>query len=166
MTMTDIIRDISEQFGYEKMVVPIMCAVGVSTFVEFVDPYVSEFVFNDFRFAAFLAILVMLDTVTGVWKAIKLKKVSSKGFGSVITKVLVYGIFAIVLHILETFSDKDVVKFAFDWIGTAGYVAMLVRESISVIENLGAIQSDLIPSWILKKLKDFDDDGKFDGSNG
>lgn len=162
--MTDIIRDISEQFGYDKMVVPILCAIGVSSFVEFADPYISEFVFSDLRFAVFLSILIALDTITGLWKAIKLKKVSSKGFGSVITKVLVYSIFAIVLHVLETFSDKDVVKVAFDWIGTTGYVAMIVRESISVIENLGAIQANLIPTWILRKLKDFDDDGKFDGS--
>src|SRR5574343_1730459 len=115
MTMTDIIRDISEQFGYEKMVVPIMCAVGVSTFVEFVDPYMSEFVFNDFRFAAFLAILVMLDTVTGVWKAIKLKKVSSKGFGSVITKVLVYIIFVLLPPISAVFPDKALVRSATNW---------------------------------------------------
>lgn len=164
MTMTDIIRDISEQFGYDKIVVPILCAIGVSSFIEFADPYISEFVFSDFRFAVFLAILIALDTITGLWKAIKLRKVSSKGFGSVITKVLVYSIFAIVLHVLEAFSDKDVVKVAFDWIGTTGYVAMIVRESISVIENLGAIQANLIPTWILRKLKDFDDDGKFDGS--
>jgi phage-related holin len=159
--MTDIITDLTEQFGAEKMKVPVFIAMCVSCFIEFANPIATKYLFQDVEFAIFLACLVALDTFTGVWKAFKLKKISSKGFGSVITKVLVYGIFAIVLHALEAFSDKEMVKIAFDWIGTFGYAAMMVREAISVIENLGAIQADLIPSWILKKLKDFDDDGKF-----
>jgi hypothetical protein len=41
------------------------------------------------------------------------------------------------------------------------YAALLVRESISIIENIGAIKPDLLPKWILKRLKSFDDKGQF-----
>ena len=161
MTLSDLIKDAVDQFGPEKMRMPVIVALCISCVYEVASPVINKYIFNDIEFAVFLAGLITLDTLTGVWKAYKLNRVSSKRFGAVITKVLVYGIFSIVIHALESFSDKDMVKSAFDWLGSFGYAAMMVREAISVIENLGAIQKGLIPSWILNKLKDFDEDGKF-----
>jgi len=97
-------------------------------------------------------------------KAWKRGTVSSQGFTGVMLKVFVYGAFVIVLHGLESFSEKAAVQMAFDWVGTLGYAAVLVREAISIIENLGAIKKGLIPEWILAKLKDFDEDGNINGN--
>jgi len=32
---------------------------------------------------------------------------------------------------------------------------------VSIVENIGAIKPDLLPKWILKRLKSFDDKGQF-----
>lgn len=122
----------------------------------------EKYIFNDWEFIGFLIVLIALDTITGVWKHYKLNTVSSQGFGRFMVKVIVYGIFLIVVHVLGNFSDKPLVEEIFSWVDTLCYGAIVVRESISIIENLGAIQPGLIPVWVLKKLKQFDNEGKFE----
>jgi hypothetical protein len=36
-----------------------------------------------------------------------------------------------------------------------------VREGISIVEKIGALKPNLLPVWILKRLKHFDENGKF-----
>jgi hypothetical protein len=38
----------------------------------------------------------------------------------------------------------------------------MVRESISILENIGSIRPELIPQWVLKKLKQYDRTGRFE----
>ena len=156
MKVIDIYRGIAEQIEPLKFKLPILGAVILTPIIEFFGKYV----FADWEFLILLSVLVCLDTITGFVKAWKRGVVSSSGFTGVIIKVFVYGVFVCVLHALQSFSDKELVIATFDWVGTLGYAAVVVRESISVIENLGAIKPDLIPSWVLKRLKDFDEDGK------
>jgi len=158
--MNDISQGIAEQFSVPKFKLPMIVAAMMLPFLEFF----KEFIFNDWKFLAFMAVLIVLDTITGVVKAWKRGTVSSQGFTGVMLKVFVYGAFVIVLHVLESFSDKAAIQVAFDWVGTLGYAAVLVREAISIIENLGAIKKGLIPEWILAKLKDFDEDGNINGN--
>ncbi len=145
-----------EQVEPVKFKLPILGALIIAPAIDVFGKYV----FADWEFLIFLSVLVLLDTVTGFVKAWVRGKVSSQGFTGVILKGFVYGVFVVIIHILQTFSDKPLVIAAFDWIGTLGYAAVIVREAISIIENLGAIKPGLIPSWILKRLKDFDEDGK------
>jgi toxin secretion/phage lysis holin len=139
-----------------KFKIPVIGAIIATPAIEFFGKYV----FADWEFLIFLTIVVVLDTVTGVVKAWKKGNVSSEGFTGVILKVFVYSVFVILIHVMQSFSHKPLVIATFDWIGTFGYAAVIVREVISVIENLGAIQKGLIPEWILKRLKDFDKDGQ------
>jgi toxin secretion/phage lysis holin len=155
MRMSDFAHGLAEQISPLKFKAALIAAVFIAPILE----AFGKFVFDDWQFLIFLAVMVSLDTVTGVVKAWKRGEVSSNGFTGVILKVFVYGVFVIVLHVLSSFSDKDLVRAAFDWVGTFGYAAVIVRESISIIENLGAIKSGLIPAWILKRLKDFDENG-------
>lgn len=153
--MNYVTNAISEQFTVAKFKLPMLCAALLLPVFDFF----KEYIFNDWKFLVFLTVLIVADTVAGVVKAWKMGVVSSQGFTGVMLKVFVYGTFVIVLHVLGHFSDKPAVTVAFDWVGTLGYAAVLVRESISIIENLGAIKPGLIPAWILAKLKDFDDTG-------
>lgn len=156
MKMTDISQGIAEQFSVPKFKLPMIAAAIMLPFLEFF----KEFIFNDWKFLVFLAVFIVVDTATGVAKAWKRGKVSSEGFTGVLIKVFVYSAFVIVLHGLESFSDKAAIQMTFDWVGSLGYAAVLVREAISIIENIGAIKTGVIPPWILKRLKDFDEDGK------
>jgi len=160
MKMNELITNLQEQFTFAKFKLPMLAAAILAPCLEFF----KEFIFNDWKFMAFMAVFIVLDTITGVVKAWKRGTVSSQGFTGVMIKVFVYGAFVIVLHGLESFSEKAAVQMAFDWVGTLGYAAVLVREAISIIENLGAIKKGLIPEWILAKLKDFDQDGNVNGN--
>ena len=157
MKVHDIYLQTAEQLTTDKWQLPMLAAVITMPITELF----SRFIFSDWEFLTFLVILVALDTLTGVVKAWKFARISSAGFTGVILKTFVYAVFVIVLHVLESFSEKEFVKTAFDWIGTLGYSAVIVRESISIIENLGVIYPTAIPKWILAKLKSFDDTGKF-----
>jgi toxin secretion/phage lysis holin len=156
MKVIDLYRGLIEQIEPVKFKLPMIGAIIIAPIIEFFGKYV----FADWEFLILLSVLVFLDTITGFVKAWKRGTVSSSGFTGVILKGFVYGVFVCVLHALQSFSDKELVIATFDWVGTLGYAAVVVRESISVIENLGAIKHDLIPSWVLKRLKDFDEDGK------
>ena len=37
----------------------------------------------------------------------------------------------------------------------------MVREAISIVENIGEIKPDLLPAWVLSRLKKFDESGQF-----
>lgn len=47
----------------------------------------------------------------------------------------------------------------FDWFRTFICTALLVREGISIVENLNKIKPGLIPKIITKYLKEFDEKG-------
>jgi toxin secretion/phage lysis holin len=156
MKLIQLWTGLIEQVEPAKFKLPLLGALIIAPVIDVFGKYV----FADWEFLIFLSVMVFLDTFTGFVKAWIKGTVSSSGFTGVILKGFVYGVFVIIIHILQCFSNKPLVIAAFDWVGTLGYAAVIVREAISIIENLGAIKPNLIPSWILKRLKDFDKDGK------
>lgn len=102
-----------------------------------------------------VVVLLMIDTVLGMWKHWKLKTLSSNGFSKLFGKVIIYWAF---------FKMADVVARVqmLGWTGDFMVSALLIREAISITENMAILRPELIPSWILKRLKDFDEDGKVD----
>jgi hypothetical protein len=103
--------------------------------------------------------LVLLDTITGFWKHLKLKRLSSEGWGKFVVKVIIYWMFIKLV-------DKLIVADILEFVGDLMLSGLIVREAISVIENMGVIYPGIIPAWILKKLKDFEDDGEFNSTTG
>ena len=121
----------------------------------------NTYIFNDWSFLVYLVIMIMIDTILGVWKAFKYGNLSSARFGGLVIKSVLYAIFLVVIHNLTNFSTNDVTKSIFMWVEELCYAALLVREAISIIENIGAIKPDFLPVWILKRLKSFDEKGQF-----
>lgn len=97
--------------------------------------------------------LVIIDTFLGVWKHWKLKSLSSEGWAKFTTKIIIYWLFIKVV-------DKVTVVTYIDWTGDLLLSGLLVREAISIIEKMGVIYPNIIPPWILKRLKTFDKTGK------
>jgi len=102
-----------------------------------------------------VVVLLLIDTVLGVWKHWQMKTLSSNGFGKLFGKVIIYWAF---------FKMADIVARVqmLGWTGDFMVSALLIREAISITENMAILRPELIPSWILKRLKDFDEDGKVD----
>ena len=126
----------------------------------FLKAVVEKYLFSDWQFLYFLLVIIFLDTALGVWKNLKTKTLSSRGFAGFFEKITLYAVFLIVTHVLVSFKIADSQLPVFAWIDDVFYSAIIVREIISVIENIGAIKPDLIPAWILAYLKKFDTSGK------
>ena len=123
--------------------------------------FVNKYIFNDWEYAVYLGIAMAVDTVLGFCKHYKNKSLSSSACGKILYKMISYGSILIIVHILTHFTvDSEQIKF-FSWMETIAYAALLVKEGISVMENVGAINPRFVPTVILKRLKDFDETGKF-----
>ena len=127
--------------------------------------FFEKFFFNDWEYLQFLIILIAGDTVLGFYKHYKRGTISNKAWGQVLEKFITYGSVLIVIHILSHFTVDGQMVTGFHWIKSLGYSALIVKEAISILENLGGINNKLIPAWILKRLKDFDKTGKINDSN-
>jgi phage-related holin len=119
----------------------------------------AKYIFDSWEFAAFLAVAICVDTITGVWAAYKRNNIASNTFGKVFTKIILYALFLVVLHGLANFNDDPISKTVFSWLNSAGYAAVIGREALSIVENIGKIKPDLIPRWIGRKLKSYNEDG-------
>lgn len=117
---------------------------------------IEKYLYKDWSFLIWLFILIGIDTTTGIWKAYKKKEISSKSFGQVITKTIIYGIFLIVIHALQNYTINNVSNTIFDWVASIAMGTLIVREAISIFENLASIAPNMFPvEWIVK-LKGID----------
>jgi len=137
----------------------ILLGLGFSPLLQFINKYI----FSDWQFIIWVFLLVALDTFTGVWKAWKTKTISSKSFAQVISKLTVYGIFLIVLHALGNFTVNKISNTWFGWVDNIGFSTIMIREAISIFENLAIISPDVFPKKILTRLHAIDD--TIEGSN-
>lgn len=144
-------------FEYYSHNPTLLLLTGVLGFLKLI---VEKYLFNDWQFLSALFVLVMLDTALGVWKNLKTKSLSSRGFAGFFEKMGLYASFLIVTHVLITFTVNGKEVGVFAWIDNVFYSAIMVREAISILENIGTIKPDLIPAWILAYLKKFDASGK------
>tara|TARA_R100001510_G_scaffold49745_1_gene48260 strand:+ start:500 stop:976 length:477 start_codon:yes stop_codon:yes gene_type:complete len=102
-----------------------------------------------------IAASVLLDTITGIWKAKKLKTpITSRRLSAIISKILLYEVTVMLFYLIDYFLVNDIVKsfFSIDMLTTKMLALTLVSiEVISINENYRAIKGiDLFQS--LKNL--------------
>ncbi|MFZ4705553.1 MAG: phage holin family protein [Bacteroidales bacterium] len=125
----------------------------------------NKYFFADWEFLKFLMVLIGLDTITGFWRAVKRRELSSRAWGGVIEKVIVYATFVIVIHVLVHYRVSGAPVKVFAWLNQVAYAALMAKEALSIVENLGAINNNLLPRWVLRWLREFDKTGKFINTN-
>lgn len=151
---TQIVSD-----AFQSKAVMLATTMTATTAIAF-QAFFNKYIFSDWDFGKALLIIVVFDTLTGVWKSIKLHQFKSYTFGGFITKAILYSIFLAVIQTLTAVTGDTYV-----WVKPAAYTGIIAREAISCIENMGVIAPKLVPTWILKRLKDFDNEGKFTGQD-
>lgn len=122
-------------------------------------PFIEKYIFNDWEFLKYLMILVILDTLISWAYHLKIKDFSSKGFSMILTKLLIYSSILIVAHIIGNFTIKGGNVEIYTWFNSVACNALIIRESISIIENAAKINPNLVPQRIKKYLADFDENG-------
>jgi hypothetical protein len=95
-----------------------------------------------------IAASVILDTITGIWKAKKLKQpITSRRLSAIISKILLYEATVMLFYAMDKFLLNDIVMqfFSIDLLTTKVLALVLVSiEVISINENYYAIyQKDL-----------------------
>ena len=124
--------------------------------------FFETYVFADWQFLTFFLTLQVMDTFLVFYKAIVTKSVSAKLLGIVIQKIVIYSCFLVLVHILANYTIEGERNNFFGWFTAVAYSAVMVREGISILEHISSIRPDLIPHWILKRLKQYDKTGNFE----
>lgn len=131
-------------------------ALPVSLVVE-----TGQYFYQDWEFAKWIGVAVLIDTALGVWKHLLHKDASSESFFSKFGKKIgVYIVLLILSNIVSNFTVKGSTVGATQWIGTYLCVFMVAREAFSIVENIQAIYP-IFPVSFVKRLKDFNDKGEY-----
>ena len=120
-----------------------------------------KYIYQDWEFAKWIAVAISLDTLLGMVKAFIHKDLSSEEFWRRFWKKIVgYLALLILSNILTNYTVGGEVVGATQWIGTYLCSYMLIREAISVLENVNAIVP-IAPRWLLERMKDFNEKGEY-----
>ncbi len=91
-----------------------------------------------------IAFAIFLDTITGIWKSLKLKKpITSRGLSQIVSKILLYEFTVKLFYSKHKFLDSDIVAqfFSIDMLTTKILSLVLVSiEVVSINENYKAVR--------------------------
>jgi phage-related holin len=132
---------------------------AISSVLSFVIMIIDKYVFNDWEFIAMLTVLIALDTILGFYVAFINKEISSDKFAKLFTKIIVYMVMLICSHSATHVkaNGSDIVILA--WLDSVIYSGIVVREILSLFEKCATIQPSLVPQWIIKRLKQYNETG-------
>lgn len=121
----------------------------------------SRYLYQDWEFAKWIGVAVILDTFLGVVKHLLHKDASSESFFSKFgKKIAVYIVLLVLSNILTNYTVQGSIVGTTQWIGTYLCVFMMVREGFSCVENIQAIYP-IFPTSFVRRLKDFNDKGEY-----
>ena len=101
--------------------------------------YFEKYIFADYEFAKWLIILMGLDLITGITKAVNEKRaITSYGLRRTIIKIIQYFSILILVHVLLNVIIGDVHLSVFSWIQDLTFIYLIITESISILDKEGA----------------------------
>jgi toxin secretion/phage lysis holin len=122
--------------------------------------YLETYIFCDWEFLQFLVILIAIDTILGISRSFRYREIHSGGFARIFLKMAAYMTILILSHVLTNYTVGGTPNIMFLWFDDMAYAAIIIREAISILENVAAIYPQGVPEWLLKRLKEFDFKGK------
>ena len=126
-----------------------IAALPVSWIAEFLQMYVV----GDCHWVLYLAVLMTLDTLLGFTKHWMTHTVSSKGWGDVGIKLLLYSAVLILGHVLGNVEVAAGTGTAhLTWFKTFACIFLILREALSIVENIEEIKPGFFPKWLVKRL--------------
>jgi phage-related holin len=132
---------------------------AISSVLSFVIMIIDKYVFNDWEFIAMLTVLIALDTILGFYVAFINKEISSDKFAKLFTKIIVYMVMLICSHAATHVKANGSEITILAWLDSVIYSGIIVREILSLFEKCAIIQPSLVPQWIIKRLKQYNETG-------
>ncbi len=145
---------------FEYLTTTQVLAVSVSFGI--VADLINKYVFSDWEFAVFLIVAMLIDTVVGLVKAWNEHNISSMGYARFFTKIIIYFSVLVISHVLTNFLIHGKANGLFTWVEDVFYVALILREGLSILRNIASIYPGLIPRSVLKRFEDFDETGNLE----
>lgn len=122
---------------------------------------IEKYVFKDFEMLGYVAVLLMVDTGSGVLKHWINKTFSAEGFHKAFIKFIVCGFALIVSHVVNQISHSRGAETIGDFIETMIYSGIAVYLIISIAENLLDLSGGKFPPLFIRKhLKKYESTGK------
>lgn len=122
---------------------------------------ISRYFYQDWEFAKWIATAVAIDTLLGIAKHIIHKDASSDDFWKkFLKKIIAYIALLTLSNVLTNYTVQGNLVGATQWMGTYLCTFMMVREAISVLENVNAIIR-IVPRSVIRRFKDFNDNGEY-----
>jgi phage-related holin len=149
----------SLSFVIGKKILNIIEFGAISSVLSFVIMIIDKYVFNDWEFIAMLTVLIALDTLLGFYVAFVKKDVSSDKFAKLFTKIIVYMVMLICSHSATHVKANGSEIMILAWLDSVIYSGIVVREILSLFEKCAIIQPSLVPQWIIKRLKQYNETG-------
>jgi hypothetical protein len=128
--------------------------------------FVERYIFSDWPFLIFLTVLVVLDTALGFGYAFSISQVSARKFSGILVKIVVYGSVLVVGHVVENFSVSGLTIPGGVYFKITIYASVVVLEGLSIFRNLGKIDKDLVPKFLIKRFEGFNETGDFQALTG
>ena len=98
-----------------------------------------------------IGVLIVIDTITGIWKAKKLgEKITSRKLSSIISKLALYEVTVIMFFLIDKFILNDIILTFFSVEFMLTKVVALVLASVEVIsinENIKVISTKNLDLW-------------------
>ncbi len=139
-----------------KTIVALVCSFPVTFGVDLLS-----YIYRDWEFAKWIFAAVVIDTMVSLVKHWIHKDVSSESFWSKFSKkIFIYIMLLILSNIVSNYTVHGHLVGTTIWLGEYLCVFMMIRETISILENINAI-IPMVPKWVLKRLKDFNEKGEY-----
>jgi toxin secretion/phage lysis holin len=117
--------------------------------------WVEQYVYRDWEFLKFLMVLMVIDLFTGVISAMKNKvAVTSLGLRRSVIKLIQYGVFLIVMHILSSFTINGEVQSVYHWVTQGGYIFLIGVEAKSILENIAKLDDRFDIGSFIERIKE------------
>ena len=128
--------------------------------------FIEKYIFSDWPFLMFMSVLIILDTALGVSYAFFQSRISVKKLAGILIKLVVYGSVLVVGHVIEnaTISGNQIPGGVY--FKVVIYTSLIALEGMSIFRNLGKIDKDLVPKFILKRFEGFNETGDFNELTG
>lgn len=143
---------LEKSYRMKTAMIYVLIGWNFAPLLKFIDTYI----FADWQFVKFLTVICIVDTILGFYKAYLLHELSSKGFAMVFKKIIVYSAALITTHVFVHFTIANKAYAVFSWFDYVVFAAIMIREVISIFENIAIIDPNAFPKGILKRLKQFD----------
>jgi phage-related holin len=119
--------------------------------------WAERYLWSDWEFAAALAVLIAADTATGLARAWHTRTLASRRFQGVFVKVLAYAATLVTLHTISHHTvqgqPNSLLAGIVPYFDATAYAAIVLRETLSIHENLAALGYPLLPTRVLRHFR-------------